>query len=108
MKITFLIAALLFFANSCKTSPQNYEGYVFRGKGKPANNIKVCEENKNNCTTTNQQGFFKLQKQETSIRNLIVFQGNNPIDTIKTVWSQHGEKIKYSFIEGKKDTLFIE
>jgi hypothetical protein len=48
-----------------------------------------------------------LKKNETSINNLIVFYDDKPIDTLVTVWSQHGERIEYSFIENKKDTLYI-
>lgn len=103
----FLNVFLIFFLNSCNTVPKFYEGFIFNKEKKPLSNIKVCEINKNKCTYTNSRGYFKLEKEKSSLNDLIVFYGNKPVDTIKTFWSQHGEKMNYSFVEGKKDTLFI-
>ncbi|MCW3161417.1 hypothetical protein [Chryseobacterium oryctis] len=103
--IKYLGAIILLW--SCSAS-KNYEGYIFNNQKKPVKNIKVCEQYTTNCITTNDKGFFILKKDNTSIRNLVVFSNNKPIDTIRTVWSQHGEKINYSFIEGKKDALFLK
>ena len=61
------------------------------------------------CTTTDANGYFKLNKKPTSVSKLIVFYKEQPIDTIITVWAQGGgEKLMYSFVEGKNDTLFID
>ena len=42
------------------------------------------------------------------ITDLIIFYKEQPIDTIITAWTLHGELDRYSFIEGKNDTLFID
>ncbi|WKL47771.1 hypothetical protein Q1W71_22840 [Flavobacterium pectinovorum] len=55
-----------------------------------------------------QKAILSLKKNVSSISSLIIYNNDMPIDTIKTVWSQHGEKLNYSFIEGKNDTLFID
>lgn len=108
MKINMLSIIVVFFINSCTTSAQNYEGFIYKSKEIPFGNIKICEKSTNNCTQTDSKGFFKLKKNKDSINDLIVFYNNLPVDTIKTPWKQHGEKINYSFIKGKKDTLFID
>lgn len=104
----FLNIFLILFINACTAVPDYYEGYIFSSNKKPLANVKVCEEYSTKCVYTNSKGYFKLEMQKKSIRNLIVFSNDKPIDTVRTVWNQHGEKIKYSFIEGKKDTLFIK
>lgn len=106
MKFSFINIILISF-NSCISSPSFYEGYIYSKDKKPLENIQVCEQNKSNCTYTDKKGFFKLKKDENMISDLIIFNNSKSLDTIKTVWSQHGEKINYSFLEGKKDTLFV-
>ncbi|WP_131726141.1 hypothetical protein [Chryseobacterium sp. Leaf405] len=108
MKYFFINIMAVSFINSCTPSSKSYEGYIYNHQKKPLENIKVCEQNKNNCTYTNDKGFFQLRKDKNSIGDLLVFNRESTIDTIKTVWSQHGEKINFSFIEGKNDTLFID
>lgn len=104
----FLNILLILFINACTAVPEYYEGYIFSSIKKPLAKIKVCEEYGNKCVYTNSQGYFKLEMQKNSIRNLIIFSNEQPIDTMRTVWNQHGEKITYSFTEGKKDTLFVK
>ncbi len=106
MKTTIYIS-LIILLFSCIT-PKNYEGYIFTKQKKPVMNIRVCEENSTNCTFTNKEGFFRLKKNTNSINNLIIFSNNKSIDSITTVWTQHGERVNYSFIEGRKDTLFLK
>ncbi|MFC3161066.1 hypothetical protein SAMN05443633_101141 [Chryseobacterium arachidis] len=108
MKLYFLNATFIFFLISCVATPDYYEGYIFTKEKKPLPNIKVCEINKNNCTITDNKGFFKMKKTKSSINDLAISYKNKPLDTIKTVWSNHGERISYSFVEGKKDTIFID
>lgn len=105
MKI-FICICVTIIANSC-SMPRNYQGYVYSSYKKPIQNVKVCEKNTSNCTTTDINGFFVLKKDKQSITDLIIFLDEKPLDTLKTVWSQHGEKLNYSFMEGKNDTLFI-
>ena len=108
MKKNVVIIVYLFLGISCTVTPKYYQGYIYSTKKKPIFNIKICEQNTEKCSKTDDFGFFRIQKNENSINNLIVYKDNTPIDTIKTVWSQHGEKINYSFLENRKDTLFID
>lgn len=98
----------IFLFNQCASPSKTYEGHIYNKKKEPLANIKICEQNKNNCTHTDGMGFFKLKKNESSINDLVLYKNNKSIDTIKTVWEQHGEKINYSFIQGRKDTIFID
>ncbi len=108
MKKNLLLLLIINIIVACSPKVIFYEGYIYNMKKKTISGLKVCVQDNNECTITNEKGFFKLPKQKNSIKNLIVFYNNEPIDTLKTVWSQHGEKIHYSFIEDKRDTLFID
>ncbi|MGO4708211.1 hypothetical protein AB4Y90_03640 [Chryseobacterium sp. 2TAF14] len=109
MKI-FLLNIILITSSfsGCKDRPKFYEGYIYTKEKKPLTNVKICELGTTNCSETDSKGFFKIKKDSERISDLIVLYKNNPIDTIKTVWTQHGERIGYSFLEGKKDTLFVD
>ncbi len=108
MKKSFIILIYLFVGISCTVTPKYYQGYIYSTKKRPISNIKICEQNTDECSKTDDFGFFRIKKNENLINNLIVYNNNTPIDTIKTVWSQHGEKINYSFLENRKDALFID
>ena len=60
------------------------------------------------CTMTDANGYFKINKDPSSVSKLIIFYKEQPIDTIITRWAQGGVRLVYSFVEGKKDTLFID
>lgn len=98
---------LVLFFYSCGSSVDNYEGYIYEKPNVPAKDVSVCEKNSSNCTKTDHHGFFKLEKDKKTVRELVVIFKGEPTDTLRTVWSQRGEKINYSFIKGKNDTLFI-
>ena len=107
-KILFLTLAFLLFC--CKNKKVNfYEGHIYDENKKPLPNIKVCRGYKlTTCTMTDANGYFKLNMTPNFITDLIIFYKEQPIDTIITAWTLHGELDRYSFIEGKNDTLFID
>jgi len=107
-KILFLTLAFLLFC--CKNKKVNfYEGHIYDENKKPLPNIKVCRGYKlTACTMTDANGYFKLNMTPNFITDLIIFYKEQPIDTIITAWTLHGELDRYSFIEGKNDTLFID
>lgn len=107
-KMFFIGLISLLFLNACRSTVRYYEGFIYDTNRKPVAGLRVCEQYTENCTKTNTSGFFQLKKDKKMIRSLIVFDGNNPIDTVSTVWNQHGEQIVYSFIESQRDTLFID
>ena len=81
--------------NSDYSNFRYYEGHIYDENKKPLPNIKVCRGH-------------KLTKDPSSVSKLIIFYKEQPIDTIITRWAQGGERLVYSFVEGKKDTLFID
>ena len=95
--------------NSDYSNFRYYEGHIYDRNNNPLPNIKVCRGYKlTACTMTDTNGYFKLNMTPNFITDLIIFYKEQPIDTIRTVWAQAGERLVYSFIEGKKDTLFID
>ena len=108
-KILFLTLAFLLFC--CKNRKINfYEGHIYDENNNPLPNIKVCKmyHTPTDCTMTDANGYFKINEDPTSMTDLIVFYKEQPIDTMRTLWTQAGERIMYSFVEGKNDTLFID
>ena len=95
--------------NSDYSNFRYYEGHIYDGNKKPLPNIKVCRGHKlTTCTMTDTNGYFKLDMRPTFITYLIVFYKEQPIDTIRPVSTYAGERLTYNFVEGKKDTLFID
>lgn len=103
----FSIITLIFFI-SCYNRIEYYQGYIYDKNYNPLVNVKVTLESTNQTSITDNKGFFKIKKNSNILGDLIVFKKKKIIDTIKTVWRQHGEKIKYSFVENQNDTLFIK
>lgn len=93
----------------CKTDLSYYQGYIVNENKRPIKNLKVYEKNdKENFSITDKKGYFKIDIIESNInRFLIIEKDNKIIDSIQVIGTQGGEKIKYSFVEGEKDTLFI-
>ena len=107
----YILLSLFVIISSCggNSSFKYYEGHIYDENKKPLPNIRVCRGYKlTTCTMTDANGYFKLNKKPTSVSKLIIFYKEQPIDTIRTVWAQAGERLMYSFVEGKKDTLFID
>ena len=95
--------------NSDYSNFRYYEGHIYDRNNNPLPNLKVCRGYKlTACTTTDANGYFKLNMTPNFITDLIIFYKEQPIDTIITAWTLHGELDRYSFIEGKNDTLFID
>lgn len=106
MRIVLLLPVSLLIINSCITKPKFYRGYVFYDK-KPLANVIVKKENCNNLTLTDSTGFFKLPKKSNSIRSLIFTKNGFVTDTIPSVWTQHGEKVNYTFLNKTLDTIIL-
>ena len=107
----YILLSLFVIISSCggNSGFKYYEGHIYDRNNNPLPNIKVCRGYKlTACTTTDANGYFKLNMTPNFITDLIIFYKEQPIDTIITAWTLHGELDRYSFIEGKKDTLFID
>ena len=96
--------------NSDYSGSKYYKGHIYDTNKKPLPNIKVCKmyHTPTDCTMTDANGYFKINKDPTSIPDLIVFYKEQPIDTIMTLSPAYVERVTYNFVEGKKDTLFID
>ena len=96
--------------NNDYSGSKYYEGHIYDTNKKPLPNIKVCKmyHTPTDCTMTDANGYFKLNMRPTFITDLIVFYKEQPIDTIRPVSTYAGERLTYNFVEGKKDTLFID
>jgi len=94
---------------TCKQSREFYHGYVYYNN-KPVSNVLIKEDvlNSTKNTETDSTGFFKLPKDPNSVSSLIFIKERFKVDTVKTVWSQHGEKLKYTFLNKKFDTLVLK
>lgn len=110
----YILLSLFVIISSCSGNSdysnfRYYEGHIYDKNNNPLPNIKVCRGYKlTACTMTDTNGYFKLNMTPNFITDLIIFYKEQPIDTIITAWTLHGELDRYSFIEGKNDTLFID
>jgi len=77
---------------------------------KPINRVFVKENFSQNFKSTfsNENGYFKIENNSESTGDLIFICDGYKTDTIVTVWSQHGENLKYRFIKKESDTLYMQ
>ena len=104
---------ILFFiplvVSSCSSKIKYYHGYIYSLDNKPLGKLRVEEDdNLRTFSYTNEKGYFKIIENNNFGGNLIVYSQNDIIlDTIWTVFSSNGEKLNYRFVNGRKDTLFV-
>ncbi|SHK24183.1 peptidase associated/transthyretin-like domain-containing protein [Chryseobacterium polytrichastri] len=107
-KIVFISIILLFL--SCSKSSDFYSGYIYdKTSNKPLSQVYIKENFKTNykSTSSDKNGFFKINNDTESLGDLIFILKNYKTDTVVTVWSQNGEKIKYRFVGENHDTLYM-
>lgn len=100
---------------SCKTSVKNYEGYIYEyNTKKPLPNLEVCNERYGliddfKFVKTDKKGFFKTDFINSSLSHyLYIYTNKKLIDSIETIRGSGGEKINFYFINGRKDTVYID
>jgi hypothetical protein len=114
MKYIYIVifSTLLICIISCKSKNQNfYHGYVYNNENKkPLKNVIVKENLLKNflSSKTDSTGYFRIQNNTQSIADLIFICENFKKDTVKTIWSQHGENLKYLFLNKIPDTIFLK
>lgn len=100
-----------FTAVGCTTSIKNHEGYIYDSNTKmPLSNIKICPERNNEdlkCVKTDKKGFFKTHRINLS-QYLYIYINEKLSDSIQTVFTNGGEKYNEYFVNGRKDTAFID
>lgn len=100
------ILILFLLLSACSNRINYYHGFIYSNKNKPLKGFKVASQFDIDINSvTDENGYFKITDKKAIGGNLIIFHKNKPIDTIVTVWSQHGEKLMYSFTNLKKDTI---
>lgn len=95
---------------SCSDKIKFYHGYIFDSDKKPIVGIKVYEDdNFKNYSLTDKNGYFNISEENNFGGNLIVVKNDEVVlDTIWTVFSNHGDTLNYGFVNGRNDTLFID
>lgn len=105
-----ILAPIFFVLINCTKLQNCYTGYVYdETSKKPLNKVFIKENFKKNSksTFTNEKGYFKIDNKSESVGNLIFILNGYKTDTIITIWSQHGEILKYRFVGKESDTLFM-
>jgi hypothetical protein len=104
----FTIVCLCVVFTNCSNYKSHYNGYVYY-KNIPVQGVLVREKNNTKTYTyTNSKGYFILAKNPNIIDDLVFKKESFKTDTVKTVWSQHGEKIEYQFVTNRLDTIFLK
>lgn len=105
------ITLLAFFLFSCSAAKQPYyHGYVYdEVTKKPLANVLVKENTLGNpkSTRTDAKGYFKIENKTQFFSDLIFSDAQHRPDTIPTAWTQHGEKMNFTFVTSKLDTAFL-
>lgn len=94
----------------CSGRQDFYHGYVYDVNNlKPLPGVLVKEDlfEGSKSTYTDKTGYFKIPNHRQPYSNLIFSIKGYRTDTMLTIWSQHGEKLNYSFINKNTDTVFL-
>lgn len=105
-----ILVPIFFLLINCTKIQHYYSGYVYdEVSKKPLNKVFIKENFKENSksTFTDARGYFKIDNKSESVGNLIFILNGYTTDTIITIWSQHGETLKYRFVGKESDTLFM-
>ena len=109
MKKIVIVSILLALCFSCNNQATYYHGYVLDDEMKPIYNVKVIEDSGAPLSTiTDSTGYFRLYKNPDWLSNLIFLKEGYVTDTIRTVWTQSGEIIEYTFLNQKADTVRLK
>jgi len=109
-KITLYIFLTACIITGCSRKQNFYHGYVYDLQTKkPLENVDVKENLVKDPLTgrTDKTGYFKIENTTGSIADLIFSGKDYKQDTLPTVWSQHGERLEYSFVNKNPDTIYL-
>lgn len=105
----YMFYTLLLTLLSCKTANNFYQGKVMDENGKPIEGVNVMEENGNERqTSTDQTGYFKLDRSPDWLGTLVFRKKGYETDTIPSVRRQAGEKVRYNFIENETTVVILK
>ncbi|ALM48465.1 hypothetical protein AMR72_05850 [Flavobacterium psychrophilum] len=108
--VTIIASSLIVILTGCSGKQNFYHGYVYDlDTRKPLKNVTVKECNLKPLTgSTDSTGYFNIENNTQGISDLVFITTTHKQDTARTVWSQHGERIEYSFINKKPDTIYLK
>ncbi|TWH98761.1 carboxypeptidase-like protein [Flavobacterium tiangeerense] len=95
--------ALILF--SCNQTNNFYQGQVTDENNKPLEGVIVAEDRIDKHTKTDKDGYFKLDRSQDWLGDLIFVKEGYKTDTIPSVSNQAGETTEYQFI--KNDTTIV-
>ncbi|MET4083697.1 hypothetical protein ABIB40_003669 [Pedobacter sp. UYP30] len=101
--IVFMISLL-----ACSTkSPKYIQGYIYNELKKPMIGIKVEDPNDRNIfSITDMKGYFKINQMINGRYLYVILK--EKMDSIYIVRTHPETGRSYSFVEGRKDTVFID
>lgn len=109
-KIANVILLFTCFLFSYCSPTEAYHGYVYDGlTRKPLTKVLVKERLPANAkfTYTDAKGYFRIENKKQSFTDLIFSLDKYQVDTFPSIWSQHGETLKYTFLNHTPDTVFL-
>lgn len=100
------LSYIIFFCILGCTHPieDTYKGYIYMNK-EPLKGIKVLEENTNNHTFTNEEGYFALRRENLTLINNLIVEINNSKDTIELLRGGGIKNTYYLCLRKDKDTI---
>ncbi|MFL0067037.1 hypothetical protein V3A08_15360 [Tenacibaculum maritimum] len=106
--ITYIYLLICFL--SCKEKEVDYyHGVVVDNNLVPISNVMVKTDYSDSIfTKTKKTGYFKLLRTPNKYGSIIFSKKGYKTDTIRTVSTQSGELLDYSFINKKIDTITLE
>lgn len=106
--ISFII--IFFLLAGCKPSVNYYQGYIFDEDKRPIPNatISLKSDEDKYYVQSDSLGYFKMVITPFYYDHLIIEKIGYKTDTVKTVWMQSGEKLRYCFLNTTNDTLFLQ
>ncbi|WP_157822002.1 hypothetical protein [Tenacibaculum sp. Bg11-29] len=100
--IFFYITTML----SCKNEQTYYHGIIFNEKQIPLSRVIITDGVQS--TFSNNNGYFKLYRNPNFLSELTFSKEGFETRIMKTVGTQHGESIRYKFLNMKADTLHLK
>lgn len=95
---------------SCKSSLQNYSGYIYFDKT-PLKEAKIIDINNNSYTYTDSRGHFNLKRlNDYNMETIVILQQNKQTDTVQLLRKNGADAKPYYMFQRENilDTLFLE
>ncbi|MDY3319609.1 hypothetical protein PG637_10020 [Riemerella anatipestifer] len=81
-----------------------YRGYIYMNK-KPLVKVKVIEQNTNNYTFTNKEGYFVLKRENMNFVNNLIIEADKSKDTVELLRGGGIKNAYYCYLNKNVDTI---